>query len=102
MTRWVGPLLGLLAAVVLLAPAPDPGELVRQIVGRSLAKDANDDGPLFRALAERAVDGAFALDAPEGLRGPFDSALNVFNAKRETPLRVAPGAGTRLALSLEG
>jgi Na+/H+ antiporter NhaC len=101
-TRWVGPLLGLLAAVVLLAPAPDPGELVRQIVGRSLAKDANDDGPLFRALAERAVDGAFALDAPEALRAPFDSALNVFNAKRDTPLRVAPAAAARLALSLEG
>ncbi len=102
MTRWLGPLLGLLAAVVLLAPAPDPGELVRQIVGRSLAKDANDEGPLFRALAEGAVDGAFALDAPEALRAPFDSALNVFNAKRETPLRVAPGAAARLVLSLEG
>jgi Na+/H+ antiporter NhaC len=92
----LGAVLGLLIAALLLVPSVDRDELVRQIAGRSLAKDASGEGPLFSALPSE-----LSLDAPETLRAPFGSALNVFNVGRDAPVRVVADAPDRLELTLE-
>ena len=101
MSRWLGAAAALAAALLLLLPSADPTALSRQITSRALAKDANASGPLFSALAEAATDGSFRLDAPESLRASFQSALNIFNAGRGSPLIISDSAATRVDLAVQ-